>query len=152
MVVESGMGWIKCLGCKGKVSDSAQACPHCGMPFTRADSPSPSPARQQNRQALLQRRDELRVREQMTEWDRVNDFFVNDRISMYPCRKCNRRRALRTTGAKRGESHGWFMGLFKPFDPHLGKEGVVGELEYEVKCKYCGDRHWIEKPRGGDGD
>ena len=41
--VESGMGWIKCLGCKGKVSDSAQACPHCGMPFTHAAPPSPSP-------------------------------------------------------------------------------------------------------------
>ncbi|MCH2379638.1 MAG: DUF4190 domain-containing protein, partial [Pedosphaera sp.] len=37
------MGWIKCLGCKGKVSDSAQACPHCGMPFTHGAPPSPSP-------------------------------------------------------------------------------------------------------------
>ena len=87
----------------------------------------------------------------MTEWDRVNDFFVNDQISMYSCRKCNRRRALRTTGTKRGES----QGFFKPFDPHLGDEGVVGELEYEVKCKYCGDRHWIGAKglaSGGGGD
>jgi len=86
----------------------------------------------------------------MTEWDRVKDFFVNERISstyLGTCLKCNRRWAMKTTGAKRGER----QGFFKPFDPHLGDEGVVGELEYEVKCKYCGDRHWVEAPRGGGG-
>jgi len=88
----------------------------------------------------------------MTECDRVNDFFVNDQISSRTRLKCNRHRALKTTGAKRGESKGFFKGFFKPFDPHLGEEGVVGELEYEVKCKYCGDRNWVKKPRGGDGD